>query len=1278
MRSGQVVLGCVLCFVATAIFTVTKSALLFLISQKQSVNVQQWYAAVFFVLIVPEVAILLKIVWSSSYLVRAQMTKWPPIKSLLLGTLTTLLESAAVTFFTLEIGPQLPIYVLLPLMNMLLFLQIIVSQWRRRQEMFLADKPESASMGSRTLHTIAAIFGICAFFVMSALLVILDITNIAVCVSLLATIMTLSVAWCQPLRVYMFQADALSLATRQNTCLVYTLLRIVSVGGFVILMIPLHGEISVTDAPVYLWNGVTILGQNKVLVYTISITICCGFLAYGITRISSFYTTTWSGICVPVVVSTMLSSVIHGFNCLEGRFLTLHESVCPLGDGSLVIAGLVVMLWILPVLILRKNFFHPPDILFKPEHENFITPGYNSIFFDQHLYLHYYPNCRDYSQITMASNGRSRVFMCTTMYRESDYEMEQLLRSLAKISKSKRLKTHNIYTESHIFLDNGADGLTLKEFALQLMALVQTCLSVGRSDGSIHHTPYGIQISCTLPGNMPLFLHLKDPSHVKAKKRWSQVMYMNYIMDHRINVTNNMDDMQSHMLTLKRKQMKPCRNTEIILQIKTLLANLQYDDDGFERSSINSKCESVGSSDQGIETGDDMSAVSEDVSSSKRSTLQVPDYSESKYLYSPSTASSCTNLLPSDDISGKTTPSLSKSSSQMDLRGQDDRASSCQSVAGSTYAAFISDFPAAKLNPAYIPEDNEVPPPTWLSQFMSQSKSTCNIPSFSHIHSLTKDGGKLNFGADDIILNGKDATTLDVSNIQRYDDRTYILATDADMHFNDKSVLDLVNTCNNDLRLGAACGRTHPMGKKLHPIVGFQKFEYAKDFWLIKSAQNIIGSVMCCPGCFSLYRVTALQEVIPIYSEPTTKAGDVFTKDTGEDRWMCTLMMLRGWKLGYSNFSYNGTYCPDSFDEFIKQRRRWILSDFANSLMVFRNLPQLVRQNSCFSFVYILYLLQLFIIVFLSPGSTVVMMTVGLDMLLGLAFYISTPIVSALLILYGVFCMRMSSQSQILLTKVTMMVLGVVMSVVVIGAAVFVVRDVITDIRLQEHYILITLTGSLLFAAMLHPHECWLLICGIFYLFFFPAMHMLLPVYALCNIVDQTWGTRENQKAKKPKFLCFPKLRFKQKKKKKAKQAKDSDACVLDEDSEVTCDQLKDMRHEEQTFWTQLVQDLVGKDTNLGLNKHDLEAGLHKLRLKAVLAICIVNIAWVVGLGFFYNSAVSRDSSLNGYGIMNGILYGFSFLIQVVGMTVFRVQDCAHRLGKHIFKNDKPHWITRT
>jgi hypothetical protein len=37
-----------------------------------------------------------------------------------------------------------------------------------------------------------------------------------------------------------------------------------------------------------------------------------------------------------------------------------------------------------------------------------------------------------------------------------------------------------------------------------------------------------------------------------------------------------------------------------------------------------------------------------------------------------------------------------------------------------------------------------------------------------------------------------------------------------------------------------------------------------------------------------------------------------------------------------------------------------------------------MRSNGCFSFVYALYLLQMFIIVVISPGTTVVMLTVSI------------------------------------------------------------------------------------------------------------------------------------------------------------------------------------------------------------------------------------------------------------------------------------------------------------
>ena len=84
---------------------------------------------------------------------------------------------------------------------------------------------------------------------------------------------------------------------------------------------------------------------------------------------------------------------------------------------------------------------------------------------------------------------------------------------------------------------------------------------------------------------------------------------------------------------------------------------------------------------------------------------------------------------------------------------------------------------------------------------------------------------------------------------------------------------------------------------------------------------------------------------------------------------MATLMMIHGWRLRYSSFADNTTYCPDTFQEFFKQRRRWILSDIANLILVVQNMPRLLRNNQCFSLVYVLYLLNMFLNNVITPGK---------------------------------------------------------------------------------------------------------------------------------------------------------------------------------------------------------------------------------------------------------------------------------------------------------------------
>ena len=96
-------------------------------------------------------------------------------------------------------------------------------------------------------------------------------------------------------------------------------------------------------------------------------------------------------------------------------------------------------------------------------------------------------------------------------------------------------------------------------------------------------------------------------------------------------------------------------------------------------------------------------------------------------------------------------------------------------------------------------------------------------------------------------------------------ENTYLLALDGDVDFHPEAVRLLVDRMKKNKKVGAACGRIHPIGSgktllsrkrffrkilfikktKQGPVVWYQKFEYAIGHWLQKAAEHILGCVVC-------------------------------------------------------------------------------------------------------------------------------------------------------------------------------------------------------------------------------------------------------------------------------------------------------------------------------------------------------------------------------------------------------------------------------------------------
>ena len=576
---------------------------------------------------------------------------------------------------------------------------------------------------------------------------------------------------------------------------------------------------------------------------------------------------------------------------------------------SIIVQCILVTLWLGEILCLGARIWKRPKIPVARENTLYLSPAYDSIFLDSYLLLNRLAAQSLHLQCTKLQNvaERSRtsmVFICSTMFREAEHEMKKMLKSILRVAQraASGEQSNVAQFESHVFFDGAVSSDQFQEFSLQLLSLLEKTLNVTLGDVRKYKTPYGYQLFWMVENTLPFYIHFKDNTKVKNKKRWSQVMYMNYIIEHRLNET--------------------------------------------------------------YENGD-----------------------------------------------------------------------------------------------------------------------------------------------------------------QKYDPHsTYILTTDADIDFSPDSVAALLDFLVRDDLVGAVCARTHPLGSG--PLVWYQIFEYAFGHWFQKSAEHVLGCVLCCPGCFSVFRVSAIADVIKTYQSSVTSALEFLTKDMGEDRWLCTLLIQKRWRLEYAALPQNSTYCPEGFDELFNQRRRWVPSTLANLIELITSSGLVTSGNDSVSYLFIIYQLIIFFSTAISPATVILVIASGVATTsLDVTGNITIVILSAITLLYVAICLWTPEKVQLFVGKVLTFFMGAAMVVAVAGVMVNAVRTVVrlsmvagntTEIKaiLEEDGLPLDATYLLGFAAiviiagMMHITEFKILLHFVWFIVYFPAAYLLLIIYSVCNLHNRSWGTR--------------------------------------------------------------------------------------------------------------------------------------------------------------------------
>ena len=743
-----------------------------------------------------------------------------------------------------------------------------------------------------------------------------------VLISIPIVLCLLSIVWCSPVQKYLntpqrIPADGRPIASaRWKNGILTNFWRMISLPVVAITMsvIP-YADLNVDVH--YLREGIAHLGNtSEIRFFLVNIFTTLG--AYLLSWFACTIRKGTIGFILPLLLATPVAVVATFGICsndqLKSAIACTGNLQIPFYEHGLVPICLF-FLWISQFICCVFYVWRTKLIALIKEEDLFVQSYYNCPFTEQNMMLNRKTEFDD-ERVEDPQNDalNSHVFVCTTMFREKLHEQKQLLESIHAIDDEQdRNRSRNF--ESHVFFDGGAKGCHTTEYANQLFSLLHETLNVKLSDGEKWETPYGLQIRWNLPGGMPFYVHLKDPKKVKKKKRWSQVMYLSYILDFRCPKSNGRDD------------------------------------------------------------------------------------------------------------------------------------------------------------------------------------------------------------------------------------NTFVLMTDADIVFDREAVEIVLDRLCRDKYVGGVCGRVHPLGSG--PIVWYQKFDYAVGHWFQKVAEDVLGSVMCCPGCFSVFRARALRDVLPEYATEAEKAKDFLTKDMGEDRWLCTLMVEAGWRLEYAAAADSYTFCPDSFDEFYKQRRRWTPSTMANLMQLCSNAAKVISNNDAVSIIFILYQAAMIFSTIVAPATVILVMAAGMTYAFDtssdydnsgayIAFLVLFILVS---FIYGVVCILCRPDTQLKMAKILTFIFSILMGMVAVGVIVQIVSRPegqeaptpttshlnssspthanngisLEDVAISTWY-LAGLSSIFFVAALLHPTDFFCLFHSLWYLLCLPSGYLFLIIYSICNLNDESWGTRETVK----------------------------------------------------------------------------------------------------------------------------------------------------------------------
>lgn len=157
------------------------------------------------------------------------------------------------------------------------------------------------------------------------------------------------------------------------------------------------------------------------------------------------------------------------------------------------------------------------------------------------------------------------------------------------------------------------------------------------------------------------------------------------------------------------------------------------------------------------------------------------------------------------------------------------------------------------------------------------------------------------------------------------------VTVDSDSIVNTDTLRNMVSPIVISEKCGAVAGNVKVLNNKKAIIPKMLNVSFVFSFEFVRSAQSVLGSVLCTPGALAAYRREPVMKCLPNWINQTFM-GQV--SDIGEDRAMTNMILKQGYEVKFQSNAYVLTDTPEQYKGLYKMFIRWERSNVRENIMM--------------------------------------------------------------------------------------------------------------------------------------------------------------------------------------------------------------------------------------------------------------------------------------------------------------------------------------------------------